>query len=203
MSKRTYKSRPAVLPGLSIQDDRIDQAVRECFFENRWKLEQLPATLGGYWHPDDEREVGGLLKHLERVIWFVKKYCETFSVNNGTRDCMLAAAFFHDISDVEIVKFERKARIIDGKMQREIILSRNDEDFDIHPQKSAEMARKYLAKEGVPEEQIKKIENAVASHMSKFYHKMPQPTTMEEKIVSLADYIMSDRRILLKPEERN
>ena len=203
MSKRTYKSRPAVLPGLSIQDDRIDQAVRECFFENRWKLEQLPATLGGYWHPDDEREVGGLLKHLERVIWFVNKYCETFSVNNGTRDCMLAAAFFHDISDVEIVKFERKARIIDGKMQREIILSRNDEDFDIHPQKSAEMARKYLAKEGVPEEQIKKIENAVASHMSKFYPKMPQPTTMEEKIVSLADYIMSDRRILLKPEERN
>lgn len=198
--KRQYKSRPPVLLGLTIQDDRIDRAVRDCFFGNRWKLEQLPATLGGYYHPDDEREVGGLLLHMERVIWFVNKYCDEFEINNGTRDCMLAAAFFHDISDTEIVKFQRKARIVNGKMQREIVLTRKDEDFDAHPTKSAEIAKFYLEKEDVPEAYIKRIIGMISSHMSHWYPQMPKPDTMEEKILALADYIMSDRKIRLEKD---
>lgn len=201
--KREYKKPPVIL-GLDINDIRIDEAIRDAFYHFRWKLELLPASMGGYYHPKDETEVGGLLLHMKRVIWFVNKYCEEFEINDGTRDCMLAAAFFHDLSDCEIVKFKRKVRIIDAKVvQRETILDRKDEDFAYHPKKSAELAKFYLEKNNVPESYIKRIMGMVECHMSHWYSNMPKPNTLEEKIIALADFIMTRKELFPSEEEKH
>jgi len=201
--KKFYR-KPPVIQGLEINDPRIDEAIRDAFYHYRWKLESLPASLGGYYHPKDEHEVGGFLLHLQRVIWFVNMYCEEFNVNNGTRDCMLAAAFFHDISNCEKIKFHRQVRIIDSKIvQREIILERKEEVLDDHPRKSAEIAKFYLEKEGVPPNMVKRIVGMIERHMSHWYPFMPQPETLEEKIIALADFIMTRKEYEFKKEAKD
>lgn len=196
--------KPPVIAGLYINDIRIDEAIRDTFYHYRWKLEQLPASLSGYYHPDDEKEVGGLLLHMKRMIWFINGYCNEFDINNGTKDCMLAAAFFHDISLCEIVKLKKCAKIVDGKIIREILLERKDEDFDYHPIKSAEISRFYLEKYHVSREKVERICNMVSSHMGKWCPFLPQPNTMEEKIIALADFILTrnDIQIVEKNKEK-
>jgi len=186
----------------TIQDERLKKAVKKVLRDNGYKLHFIPATMTGRHHPIDERGYDGLMKHTEKVAWFLDQVCRQLNYSNEVRDILLTAAYFHDLGKIKQTKIIQEVKYSKGKIEREVKVIREVKNKDLHSIFSAELARKYLEKEGVEEETIEAITDIIKSHMSHWYPYLPQPQTELEKIFAIADFIVSRDEFQLKvPKE--
>ena len=54
-----------------IKDTKLKQAVLKAYKIYGYKLYFLPSSLTGKHHPKDERGIGGLKNHIEKICWFL------------------------------------------------------------------------------------------------------------------------------------
>ena len=176
---------------IEVKNVDIFRAVWKCYEDYKPRLTLLPASLGGNYHPPDEREVGGLIKHIERMCWFILKYAEEFKISDDDFDILMASAFFHDIGSVDITKVDLQVEIVDNKVIRKHVISRDQNLALKHPLISADIAKQYLDREKVSQKIIDLICNIIKSHMAHWYPNLPLPQTELERIFAFCDYLMS------------
>ena len=172
-----------------IEDERMRNAVRNVLRDYRFKLFYIPSSLTGKHHPLDERGTEGLLKHSEKLAWFLYQASIQLQLSIYVRDMLLTAAYFHDLGKLKQTKVIQVLSY--PKLERRTEVIREVKRKDLHPILSAKLAREYLEKEGVDPSTIGIITNLIASHMSHWTPYLPQPKTELEKLFALGDFIVS------------
>jgi len=186
---------------LEIQSDMIFTAIEKAWKKYRHRLELLPASFSGHYHPPGDSQVGGLKIHIQNVCWFIDNYCTELNKTVWAKDVLMASAFFHDIGSCEIAKIEFRLNIVDQKIiKREHIITRDNDEFHYHPLRSAEIAEFYLTKAGVGKRTINVIKRIVESHMSHWCPDLPQPKTDLELAFSLADFMVTRKAFRIEIE---
>ncbi len=104
----------------TIQDERLKRAVKKVLRDNGYKLHFIPATMTGRHHPIDERGYDGLMKHTEKVAWFLDQVCRQLNYSNEVRDILLTAAYFHDLGKIKQTKIIQEVKYSKGKIEREV-----------------------------------------------------------------------------------
>jgi hypothetical protein len=164
-----------------------------------YKLKFIPGSMTGVHHAKDEREKGGLRRHIEKVCWFVTKSSEAFKLSDEDKDILLVCAYFHDISKVRDTRVLEKMIYLGKKILRKVEVAREVKEADVHPFESANMAREYLTKAEIENCTIGIIVNIIVCHMNHWYHpRYPLPKTEKEKMFALADYVVSREEFNLK-----
>lgn len=178
-----------------IKNPQLREAVKRCIKDRTRKLKIIPASKYGKYHPPDERGPGGLIKHIKRVVWFVKALKKAFGLSDEEHDCHLVAALLHDISNVDIVAFDEEGAIkVDW------------DKYKIHPKLSAQIAVKYMHGKGIDLEdpQLMKILDIIRSHMGPWYaeeeHNCKLPLSKLEILFYIADYIASRSSVKIDVE---
>jgi len=184
-----------------IKDLRLKKAVLKAYSMYGYKLYFLPSSLTGRHHPPDERGIGGLKAHIEKMCWFLDGVADEFKYSDEVRDMLFTAAYFHDLGKVKQTTVSQEVSYPEkGQPKREVKVIRNVGGLDLHSIISAKMAREFLEKEGVKEETIQTVCNLVARHMSHWYPKLPLPQTELEKMFALADFIVAREDFRIEKE---
>jgi len=184
----------------TIKDEKLKKAVKRAYKFHGYKAYFLPSSLTGKHHPPDERGIGGLNKHVEKVCWFLDGVVKEFLYTDETRDILLTAAYFHDLGKIKNTTVEQCVSFPEkGKPKRSIMVSRNIHGLDMHPYLSAKLAQEFLAFEGVKGETIQIISDIIETHMSHWYGGK-RPTTELQKMFALADYIVAQEEFELRKE---
>lgn len=177
---------------MKIKDERLRKVLLRAYMRYGYKLYFLPSSLTGKYHPKEERGLKGLEKHMDKVAWFVDKVSDEFQYSDEVRDILLTAAYFHDLGKVKQNKVEQEVIYeANGKIKRQVKVTRDISGLDLHPIISARMARKFLEKGGIEEGTISVICDLIAKHMSHWYSSLPRPLTELERMFALADFIVS------------
>lgn len=185
-----------------IKDEKLKKAVLRANSVYGYKLYFLPSSLTGRHHPADERGLGGLRNHVEKMCWVLDGVADEFKYSDATRDMLLTAAYFHDIGKVkqttvtQELTYESK-----DKISRKTKVERKIGGPDLHPIISARMAREFLAEQGVEEETISTICDLIARHMSHWYPGLPRPQTELEKMFALADFLVAREDFKIERKE--
>jgi len=178
-----------------IENKKLKNAVKKALEDYKPQLIFIPSSMTGKHHPYDERGKEGLLKHIEKVAWFVYQASIGLKLTSLERDILLTSAYFHDLGKVKETKVVQK--ISYPSLERTVEVSREIKK-DLHPIYSSEIAEEYLKKEGVETSIINQIKKIIISHMSHWYPYLPQPETNLEKLFYLADFITSRDNFNLK-----
>ncbi len=181
-----------------IEDGRIRNAVLKALSDYGYKLKYIPSSMSGRFHPRDERGKEGLLRHIEKVAWLVYQISLQLNYPALLKDALIGAAYFHDLGKVAETKVVQEVSYKGKKISREVRVMREIKKKDFHPLASANLARKYLEKEGLDEETISVIEDLIKSHMSHWLPYLPQPETEAEKVLAIADFIASREEFQLQ-----
>ena len=56
----------------------------------------VPSSTTGRWHPKDEREPGGKVLHVCRVVKLLETFIEIYSIPEEYSDLLISAAILHD-----------------------------------------------------------------------------------------------------------
>jgi len=163
-----------------------------------YPLSFIPSSFTGKFHPKDEIGRYGLVKHIERVCWFIDKISLELSLSDNMRDAMITAAYFHDLGKVWQIKIFRKIVYKNDKVYHETEVVREERKKDNHPILSTKIAREYLERENVEESMIDLVVSLVSTHMSHWYPWCPQPNTEYERLFALADFLASRRDLEIK-----
>jgi len=109
------------------------------------------------------------------------------------------ASYFHDLSKCDFIKQEKRVIIKNEKeVERQIILTRNGQDELKHPSLSAKLAERFLVGAKVDIKVIRKITRMIESHMNHWYPVSPLPTTEDEKLFALGDFIVTREDLTIK-----
>jgi putative nucleotidyltransferase with HDIG domain len=181
---------------IEISDINMFRAAWKCFEDYRSKLEKLPSSLSGNFHPKDEDVPGGLIKHTEKICWLIKMYKEKNGLSNLSYDILMTCALFHDIGKADKVNIKLRLELQNGKLSRKYLIDIDKKDYEEHPQNSADIAEKYLKAEGVQQSIIDQIKGIIVCHMNPFDNS-PQPKTDLERLFSFFDYLSSRRELEL------
>lgn len=182
-----------------IKDEKIKKALKKALARYSYKLRFCPASFSGRHHPKDERGKEGLLRHIEKICWFLTNACEVLSYPQWVKDIFIFSAYFHDLAKVDRAKVVQKILYLDSKRENQIEVSREiGIEGDKHPYESALLARKYLEREGVDQATIGVITNIILKHMSHWYENYPQPESEYERIFALADFIVSRKEFRIE-----
>jgi len=182
-----------------IKDPKLRKTVELMLYDWGYKLKFIPGSMTGVHHAKDERKMGGLSRHIEKVCWFVTKSSEAFKLSDEDKDILLVCAYFHDISKVRDTKVLEKLTYWGKKILRKVEVVREVNDGDRHPFLSSSMAREYLTKAEVDASTIGIITNIIICHMNHWYHpRYPLPETQRERMFALADYIVSREEFSVK-----
>ena len=175
-----------------IKDPKLKNAVKMMLSDWGYKLRFIPSSMTGHYHPPDEHGLEGLIRHIEKLCWFLLCCSDEFQWDQDTLDEMLTAAYFHDIGKVVDTRVEQK--VVYQKMKkvtRKVVVSRRVETGDHHPVVSAKVAEEYMKRAKVPSARIKRIKRIILSHMGHWYKGLPEPTTELERLFALGDFIVS------------
>lgn len=169
-----------------IKNPQLREAVKKCIRDRARKLKLLPASTYGKYHPPDERGPGGLIRHIKRVVWFVKTLKKALELSDEEHDCHVVAALLHDISNVDISTIDEEGTI-----------QRDRDKYKIHPKLSAQIAMKYIHREGIDFEdpRLIMILDIIRSHMGPWFanekNNCKPPRSKLEILFYTADYIAS------------
>ena len=154
-----------------IRAENTRRAVRKCLEDNLDEFSKLPSSLSGKYHPKDERDEYGMIKHSKRVVTLCLEMTMEFKKLTRIRDEMVVAAIFHDIGNINLKTYMEKKR---------------------HPEFSVKILRPYLEKYKVKNSSL--ILGMIENHMSHWYGR-PEPTLFHQRMFCVCDYIASRRYI--------
>lgn len=165
-----------------IKDSRLQKAVKYCISPRQELLKIYPASIGGTYHPPEERGPGGLVLHIRRMVYMLSNLANHLGLMEIERDILLTCAFLHDISNVDLSSVDNY-----GKVER------NHKMYSAwHGNLSAQIATTYLRLAGFEDtdEILLIIQGIIQSHMGHWYPGFRQPINNNlELIFSVVDYI--------------
>ena len=85
-----------------IGDERLREAARKCINDREELLKIYPGSLGGRYHPPDERRAGGLIRHIRRVAHLVCEASPHFGLTQLDHDILVYCVLTHDISNIDV-----------------------------------------------------------------------------------------------------
>lgn len=129
----------------------------------------------------------------------ILKMDEEEKIRNFVKERLKNADIAHGFDHIEcVVKIAKKLALAEGANLRIIIPSaylhdivpRNEvERFDLHTEKSASEAVKFLEEIGFTQQEIKKIKDVIISSSYESYLKGKKATSIEAKVVRDADWL--------------
>ena len=142
----------------------------------------VAASSSGKYHPPFDLGEGGLVRHTRCVAFVAKSLAESYCFSEYDTDCLIVAALAHDI--------KKQGNGETGHTMWE------------HPMYALSYVHEIYekTKSNVPLDVIRKIENAVSSHMGKWGNypqftkgndPLPMPETEFDKALQAADYLAS------------
>lgn len=138
-----------------------------------------PASITGKYHAPDDNEVGGLVHHTKKVVYFGNELCRSFDIEES-RSRVIVACLLHDI-----VKYG-------SENER----STDSTPYHYHPQLAAKF---IISKTPTLTESQKEIARMVECHSGIWSSQDCQPATKEEWVVHLADYCASRQKVIMRP----
>ena len=176
-----------------IGDGRLREAARLCIKDRKEMLEIYPSSLGGKYHPPDERRSGGLVKHIKRMVYLLHEASPHFGLSQLEHDILIYCALTHDVSNIDI------SEVVDGEIVRD-----KKKYVKWHADMSSQIASTYLTKTsctlGILDDIVLTIQGIIQSHMGAWYPGNRQPSTKLEIVFSLADFIVSRENVLVEVE---
>ncbi len=175
-----------------ISDERLREAACKCIDDREELLKIYPGSLGGRYHPPDERRSGGLIRHIRRVAHLVHESSPHFGLTQLEHDILVYCALTHDISNVDISKVE------DGEIIRD-----QKKYLAWHSNMSSQIASLYLTHEitntlDVLDDIVLTVQGIIQSHMGAWYPNSRQPNSQLEIIFSLVDFIASRSNVIIE-----
>lgn len=141
------------------------------------QISERPASLSGRHHQGDT-----VLEHLEKTAKIMQLLCESLNINDEDTDMLVACAYLHDLGSY-LISCKGRTDLPFYTFYKETGWSRLDYAMKVHPVLSAAIINELDIDR---KEEIKRI---VATHMAHWYKDMPQPATLYEKLLIIADFL--------------
>ena len=157
----------------------------------------MPTSISGKHHHGETQG-----EHINAVVALIKHLCNEFRITGSRRDVLITAGLLHDIGLVlitvkeDIEKYGSFQRL-GWKYFKDTGYSRQYEAHQLHPMFSAQLIKKYgqTSWPWIDEDNLDRMEDIirlVSCHMSHWYAPVcPQPKTLDERILCIADYLAS------------
>jgi len=149
------------------------------------KMIGIPGAKGSRYHPMDEQGKDGFILHIKRVIFWVIELAREHDINPLTRDAMIFAALFHDLSRTDLLRdpnSEKSSYPGHGRYSWEMI----KEDVRI---------ANCIAHDCFISSTFECTKRFIITHMTHWDKKDPNPESINEYLFATADYIASRKFI--------
>ena len=153
---------------------------------------KMPASLSGKYHIGESH-----IRHLEMATNVMRHLCNEFKISKEDTDMLVAATWLHDIGLYVITKKGNWSGDDGWVYYEKTDYSRLASAMQSHGTIGASILSQY---KDLP--RLKEIQNLVSVHMSHWYPMQPQPKTMYENLICIADYTASRGEGIFKVEER-
>lgn len=147
--------------------------LNKCFLG--WR--EVPASISGRFHGNESMET-----HIKHTVSVTKHLCDCYDIKDGDRDLMIAAAILHDMGKF-VISTPSKILMKGWKYYPQTDYSRIEGLYKIHGPVGAAVLDDHKIDR---QEELKGI---ISSHMHRFSPDAPQPVTLFQHIICLADYI--------------
>jgi len=176
----------------NVNEDPITKRAKEILKDFDDKLDQ-PASISLRYHHDET-----MRSHIEECAHIMNHLCDAYGIGGTDRDMLVACCYVHDIGKLNIThKGFIEGGIKEGWLYYEASgWSRIEKKMKQHPVLGAEL----LDKNEIPRKE--EITRIISCHMSHWYPKMPQPSTMYEYMMITADYTSTYKEEMLKYKGR-
>ena len=148
---------------------------------------QMPASLSGKFHIGESH-----IRHLEMATNVMRHLCNEFNISKEDTDMLVAATWLHDLGLYAITV----KGAMDGYKYYDTGFSRLCAGMQSHPTIGASVLSRFE----IPRKE--EIMRLISVHMSHWYPMQPQPKTLFENLICIADYTASRGEGIFKVEER-
>ena len=168
----------------SMFDPRLKEIASKLINKREDLLKNYPGSIGGKFHPSDERGPGGLVKHIKRCFKLATEVGSHFGLSAQDISILHFCALTHDISNIDISRQNE-----DGSIERD------KEKYKSHAEISAQIVCEALLDSGEfgpTDEILLTIDGIIRSHMGcwEWYAGKRKPlNTMLETLFSAIDLI--------------
>ena len=143
----------------------------------QWKTQ--PSSLSGRFHAGDTMGM-----HLEKAVCVMKHLCDCFAVPEEDRDLLVAGALLHDIGRF-LITVDVEMMVRHWKWFPRTRHCRLEPLMKIHGPCGSAMLEDYK----IPrKEELKPL---IATHMGHWNPEAPQPVTLYQHLICIADYMSS------------
>ena len=162
--------------------------LNKCFLG--WR--EVPASISGRFHGGESMEV-----HIKNTVSVTKHLCDCYGVSEEDRDLLIGAAILHDMGKF-VITTPSKMMIKGWRYYPQTDYSRLEGLMKIHGPVGAAVLDDHKI------DRQKELKDIVASHMHRFSPDAPQPITLYQHLICIADYIatIGNRQELINYEER-
>lgn len=165
-----------------LYDPKLKTVTKKLIQEREELLKIYPGSIGGKYHPPDERGPGGLVKHIKRTVRLTAEAAKHFDLSTSDTDTLVFCAFVHDLSNIDISHQDEYGAIVRDKRK-----------YEWHAELSAQIAIDALVEEDETlfgSEFALTIDGVIRSHMGCWYPGKREPrNNILETIFSLIDFI--------------
>ena len=165
-----------------INDERIRNAVKNCIQKYESDLYNYPASIGGTYHPPEERGPGGLPLHIGRLVRIIHENLKThLGLTSSETDLITASAILHDIGNIPLSKRDAYG-----------CWTRNHKVYsEWHGEYSWATALPYFEEQGFKQtdDLMLQLKAIIESHMGYWMPNAKKPTRKLELIFTMLDYV--------------
>ena len=151
---------------------------------------KLPASISGKYHIGETQE-----EHVEIAVNVMKHLCDEFNVHGEDRELLIAATYLHDLG-LYVISTKKQTEIKEWKFYEKTGWHRSNALMKLHPLIGSTLLDKY----DIPRKA--ELKRLISVHMSHWYHDCPQPQTLHEYLICVADYVASRGADIIKYEGR-
>lgn len=169
-----------------IQNETLREKARGHIIHREEMLKIYPSSLGGKYHPPDERGPGGLIKHIKRMVHILHEASPHFGLSEDERDILIYCAVMHDLSNIDI------SEMVDGEIVRDRKMYGK-----WHGVYSSHIASDDL-RGRISIDTLFTIQGIIRSHTGAWLPNNRQPSSKLEIIFSMADFISTRENVMIE-----
>jgi HD superfamily phosphohydrolase YqeK len=159
------------------KEESIEQQAYNLLNKRFLGWREVPASISGRFHGNESMDL-----HIKHTVSVTKHLCDCYDIQGEDRDLLVASAVLHDMGKF-VISTPSKIMIPGWRYYPQTDYSRIEGLYKIHGPVGAAVLDDYKIDR---KDELKAI---VASHMHRFAPDAPQPITLYQHIICLADYI--------------